>query len=836
MLKDYAKTSLVTFFALPIIIIGLLILSYFLYSTLLTQQIESRTEFLGRQVEISIDKIDELVKEFSNEIPFIAETGDFEQVFDLESVNAGNLRYRIKNINKRYGDFIDTLFIYDKNRSYFVATDKNGVVEEGFDSLKYTDYPLQFSNKPKIVHVKGNKSLVIIPTNVLDKGKPVYFAALINVFDLIKTESKQQYIGNYGYKIIFSENMGFRIAHEGHSVEYEFGLQKNSRLRIINELLERKKGNLIHSASRQENVFLTVYYPFELFEERYGLIFAVTDKGFIAPIRAKLQIIFISFFGIITLVIVVFVINVRDVARNTDELENSREGLARALTILEEQQETSRDGLIVADENFLVVSYNKRFANMFEFKQKPVKGSQVGVYLDFICKLGLNHNRILEIKEQTKINSAAEIQEEMQMSDGKTYDFYSSPIVYENAQNFGRIWAFRDITLRKKEIEELRLAKEKALDGAKEKENFLSTMSHEIRTPLNSIVGFANLLLHEDPSEEQKEQLLPLKYSADSLLSLVNDILDLTKIESGGIQFEKIPFNLNEKLTKAQQVFSQHAKEKDIEITLILDQSLAKQYLGDYSRLNQITYNIISNAIKFTTVGSIEVGSKLSSKTAEKEKVIIWIKDSGIGIEKNKQELVFNAFSQADSNTTREYGGTGLGLAITKMLVELQGGKIWIDSELGKGATFFIELDFTVTDQEIKVDNTVVTDKNLNTLNVLLVEDNPFNQKVASKFLGRWGASTVVTDSGEESLEEIKNKNFDVVLMDLQMPGMDGYETARAIRTMEGSYFKNIKIIAMSADALGDIKEKVDNAGMDGYMSKPFDPDQLLSLLAEFKK
>ena len=249
MLKDYAKTSLVTFFALPIIIIGLLILSYFLYSTLLTQQIESRTEFLGRQVEISIDKIDELVKEFSNEIPFIAETGDFEQVFDLESVNAGNLRYRIKNINKRYGDFIDTLFIYDKNRSYFVATDKNGVVEEGFDSLKYTDYPLQFSNKPKIVHVKGNKSLVIIPTNVFDKGKPVYFAALINLFDLIKAESKQQYIGNYGYKIIFSENMGFRIAHEGHSVEYEFGLQKNSRLRIINELLERKKGNLIHSAS-----------------------------------------------------------------------------------------------------------------------------------------------------------------------------------------------------------------------------------------------------------------------------------------------------------------------------------------------------------------------------------------------------------------------------------------------------------------------------------------------------------------------------------------------------------------------------------------------------------
>lgn len=836
MLKDYAKTSPVTFFSLPIIIMGLLILSYFLYSTLLNQQIESRTEFLGRQVEISIDKIDELVKEFEVEVPFIAEVDDFEQVFNLESVNAGKLRYRIKNLSKRYGEFIDSLFIYDKNRLYFVAVDDKGNVEEGFDSLKFTSYPLQFANQPKIIHIEGNKSLAIIPIKLLGEGEPVYLAVLINVFELIKSESELQFIGNYGYKIVFSENMGFHVAHEGKQVEYEFGLRKKHRLRIINDLLEHKKGNLIHSATKPNNVFLTVYYPFELFSERYGLIFAVTDKGFIAPIRSKLQIIFISFFGIIALVIVVFVINLRDIARNTDELENSREGLSRALTILEEQQETSRDGLIVADENFSVVSFNKKFESMFRFEHKPLKGSDAGIYLDAICELGSNEIRMKELKDLIRTNSEIEVQEEMHFKDGKIFDFYSSAIIDETGQNFGRIWAFRDITDRKLEIQELQLAKEKALEGAKEKENFLSTMSHEIRTPLNSIVGFTNLLLQEDPSEEQKEQLIPLKYSADSLFSLINDILDLTKIESGGIQFEKIPFNLKEKLIKAQQVFSQGAKEKGISIELNLDDCISKNYLGDYNRLNQIIYNIVSNALKFTSKGSIEIGCKFQSKTDDSEKIRIWVKDSGIGIEKHKQELIFNNFSQADSNTTREYGGTGLGLAITKLLVELQGGKIWIESEFGKGATFFVEMDFLVSDKEIKVEQKNVEQENLDGLNVLLVEDNPFNQKVANKFLSRWGATTTVVDSGEDSLKEIQSKLFDVVLMDLQMPGMDGYETTRTIRAIDDLYFKNVKIIAMSADALGDVKEKVDAAGMDGYVSKPFDPNQLLNLLAAFKK
>ncbi|MBD81154.1 MAG: hypothetical protein CL840_19710 [Crocinitomicaceae bacterium] len=836
MLRDFAKTSPVTFFSLPIIIIGLLILSYFLYSTLLTQQIEARSKYLDRQVEISIDKIDQLIREFNNEIPFIAEIDDFGQVFDLESENAKKLRYRIQNLSKRYGEFVDTLFIYDESQIYFVDVDEHENAEEGYLPLANSSYPLQFSTSPKIVHLKGNKSLAIIPTSSPEDTNKVYLAALINVFNLIKSESKHQFIGDHGYKVVFSENMGFRIAHQGEQVDSDFGLIRKHRQRIVNDLLEHQKGELIHSGSNRANVFLTIYHPIEIFSERYGLIFSVSDKDFIEPVRSKLQIIFISFFAIITLVIVVFVINLRDISRNTDELEKSREGLARALTILEEQQETSRDGLIVADEDFRIISFNKRFANMVEFDEKLIKGADSRLYLDSVCKMLEDPAMANELKGLIRMNSVTEVQEEIHLNSGKIYDFYSSAIVDETGHNFGRIWAFRDITDRKNEIAELKRAKERALEGAKEKENFLSTMSHEIRTPLNSIVGFANLLLEENPREEQKEQLLPLKYSADSLLSLINDILDLTKIESGGIQFEKIPFRLNEKLQRAHEVFAQSAKDKGITINLKVDDTISSHFLGDYNRLNQIIYNILSNAVKFTSKGSVEIGSKLENSDGNKETVLIWFKDTGIGIEASKQELIFKNFSQADSKTTREYGGTGLGLAITRMLVELQGGKIWLESEKGKGSTFYIRLTFETTEKPIEVLNENADLANLDGLKILLVEDNPINQKVAHKFLTRWGADVVVVDSGEDSLNIVREKNVDAVLMDLQMPEMDGYETSRTIRSMDGSYFKSLKIIAMSADALGDVKEKVNQAGMDGYISKPFDPNQLLSILANVKK
>jgi PAS domain S-box-containing protein len=831
MLRDYAKTSPVTFFALPIIIIGLLILSYFLYSTFITNQIDARSAYLNRQLQISIEKINRQVKEFNDEVPFLTEIDDFNQVFDENSEEGGKLRYRIKHLSKRYHQFIDTIFIYDSTQVYFINTADKGRIVEGMDKLDNMSYPLQFTRKPKMVHVEGNKSLAIVPTNLLEGKKPVYVAALVDVFGLAGSVSGEQFIGDHGCKLIFSENLGFRLTEKGQSMNYEFGLNSKHRRKVVNSLLKHEGGNLIHSINRNEHVFLTVYQPFEIFTERFGLIFCVSDEDFIEPIRNKLQIIFLSFFLIIAIIIVVFVINLRDIGQNTDELEQSRAGLARALVILEAQQENYRDGLLIVDEHLKVISFNKKLLELFNFSSKPFKGMKLEDLVGDLVSSCAECAGVKRIESLAKEELSQELSEEIILKNGNTYDFYTSPIHDEVGNVYGRLWMFRDVTDRKREIEELKQANFKAQEGAREKENFLSTMSHEIRTPLNSIVGFANLLLDENPRPDQIEQLQPLKYSADSLLNLINDILDLTKMEGGHLELEMLDFSLNQKLQTAQQIFAQQAKQKGLTLELDLDEQIATNLVGDYNRLNQVVFNLLSNAIKFTASGKVTLGSKLVNSSESQECIKIFVQDSGIGIDSRKLDLIFESFSQADSNTTRKFGGTGLGLAIVKKLTEIQGGTVGVDSKVNKGSTFWVEISYKKTTISSKNLVAESSDRNLKNKTFLVVEDNPFNQKVVQKFLDRWGAQSTLVSSGEEALETLKHRTFNAVLMDLQMPGMDGYETALEIRSLN-SEANQVKIIAMSADALGEVQEKVKQANMNGYISKPFNPSEHLDLLA----
>jgi PAS domain S-box-containing protein len=963
MLKDFAKTSPVTFFALPVIIVGLLILSYFLYSTLLNNQIDARSKYLDRQLGITIEKVHEQVSQFRNEVPFLSQVDDFSSVFDREGVDGGKLRFRLKRVVNRYSEFVDTIFIYSPNEVYYLGLGDRQNMEEGFSDIESVSFPLQFTHVSKIIHVYGNKSMLIMPITGANGGKEIYMAALIDVYNLMKQESSHQFIGEMGYKVIFSENMGFRLAERGSQVDVDFGMAGSNKQSLVNNLLDQKGGSILHASPDGGGVFLTVYRPVKLFSERYGLMYSVSDDDFIAPIRSKLQIIFISFFLIIGVVIIVFVINLRDIGRNAKELEENRDELAhtlaqqslllehgdsfsytfdskgqlvfasenlkkvtgyeqhewldkfqeylaehpmnskvdqemlkqpqekgielhyqleirakngdarilefrekpfynhngeydslvgtakditeqhkarknllRALTMLQAQQETSIDGILVADEDLKVVSCNQRLINMFTMTNAPDMGDSIEPVLDLICDFGKDTSKMESIKAQVIKEPLVEYHEELAMINGRFYEFYSAPIKSRDGLIFGRIWTFRDVTKRKKEIEELVEAKKKAVEGAREKENFLSTMSHEIRTPLNSIVGFANLLLQEDPREDQIEQLKPLKYSADSLLNLINDILDLTKIESGNIDFEKVPFNLKERIEKVRHIFYRNARQKGLSIEAEVDEKIPDALLGDYNRLNQILFNLLGNAIKFTSEGGITLKVGLKGLSDSGAWVRFDIQDTGIGIAEDKLQMIFKSFSQADSNTTRKYGGTGLGLAITKKLVELQGGNISVESEYNVGSTFSFELYFPVVadDEELITEVEENHHSDIVGFKVLLVEDNPFNQRVAEKFLERWGTEITVVDGGEKALQEIKVTQFDVVLMDLQMPGMDGYEATEQIRKMEGEYFQNVPIIAMSADALGDVKEKVAAAGMNDYVSKPFDPNQLLKKIARF--
>jgi signal transduction histidine kinase len=370
------------------------------------------------------------------------------------------------------------------------------------------------------------------------------------------------------------------------------------------------------------------------------------------------------------------------------------------------------------------------------------------------------------------------------------------------------------------------------------KSEFLSTMSHEIRTPLNAVIGMSNLLMMNSPRTDQKENLEVLKFSANNLMSIVNDVLDFNKIESGKLIFENTRFNLVDLMNNicGGQIIA--AQKKGLLLKVDVDSAFNKKSVfGDTTRLAQIIFNLVSNAVKFTPEGTIWVKVTCLEDRHNTVTANFSVKDTGIGIAKESLEKIFEPFTQESNSDTRQYGGTGLGLAIVKRLLELQGSKVYVSSKLKQGSEFSFNMEFAVstekyvepvTDNNAQKQAEIQHNENYGALRVLIAEDNPVNVMLMKKLLSKWNISPTIAENGERAVELVLYGNFDIILMDLQMPVMDGFDATIKIRKMTDPSKGNLPIIALTASALSDIKEKVYESGMNDYVGKPFKPTELM--------
>jgi len=380
---------------------------------------------------------------------------------------------------------------------------------------------------------------------------------------------------------------------------------------------------------------------------------------------------------------------------------------------------------------------------------------------------------------------------------------------------------------------ELEIAKDRAEKSSHIKSEFLATMSHEIRTPLNAIIGMSNLMLMAHPRIDQKENLDVLKLSANSLMAIVNDVLDFNKIESGKLVFEKHKFNLVEVMNNTCGAEKLKAEEKGLSFAIKIDPQLNnRELIGDATRLGQILFNLVNNAIKFTKQGNIWVKASAHENPDGRVTVNFVVKDTGIGIDKGNLESIFEPFTQESITTTRQYGGTGMGLAIVKRLLELQGLQMQVSSKLGKGSEFSFSMDFEVpraANGELIDKNALMSEaESLANLKMLIAEDNPVNVLLMKKLLAKWNIKPVIANNGQHAIEVTLQGDFDIILMDLQMPIMNGFDAAKEIRKLPDPKKSSTPIIALTAAALYDIKDQVLNAGMNDYVSKPFKPEELL--------
>lgn len=505
--------------------------------------------------------------------------------------------------------------------------------------------------------------------------------------------------------------------------------------------------------------------------------------------------------------------------------------------------ESAPDAIVIVDSQGIIQIVNFQTEKLFGFNRDEIIGKEVEILMPskFINSHQAHRQHFSAAPEARTMGKGMDLFGKHK--DGTEFPVAISMSRFDTEEGVFVAATIRDVSYEKKIEKALIQAKESAEkakriaeEAMRSKQQFLSNMSHEIRTPITAIIGFSKVVLKTDLSEKQKEYITAIKTSSDALLVLINDILDLAKVDAGKMTFDQLPFNLKSSISIMLHLFDIKFHEKGLKLVTQFDNNIPEMLLGDSVRLNQIMLNLLSNAIKFTPEGEINVNIQVKGEDDENVIIEFVVSDTGIGIPENMLPTIFENFEQATTSTTRLFGGTGLGLAIVKKLVEIQGGVIDVKSKLNEGSTFSFILRFKKCKTETpKTSNLseIELDQNLKHLKVLVVEDVTLNQLLMKIILDDFGFEREIVDNGKMALEKLQSNSFDIVLMDLQMPEMNGFEATEVIRKKLHS---NIPIIALTADITANDLAHCKEVGMNDHISKPIDEQILYHKIVELVK
>ena len=525
---------------------------------------------------------------------------------------------------------------------------------------------------------------------------------------------------------------------------------------------------------------------------------------------------------------------VEDITRQK-EIETDR---TRSKELFKVIFDNSAAAITVTDRNERVIAWNPFAEQMFEMTREDLFNKPIN---DLYPAKEWRKIRKLKIRQKGVLSG---IITQVIKKDGTVLDVDASISLIRDPDGriTGSIGILRDITKQRRIREMLLKAKMEAEEANTSKSLFLAKMSHELRTPMNSIIGMLDLTFDTNLTDEQRENLKVAKDAAGNLLRLINDILDLSRAEAGKISIETIEISLAEIVRSVCRGLQVLAQNKGLYLSWNVAQDIPPIVMGDPVRIRQIIINLVNNAIKFTHKGGVVVSVSLQARHEKASDILFAVRDTGIGIPRDKQVRLFEVFSQADDQTARRYGGTGLGLAISKKLSEMMGGRIWIESEDGKGSTFNFVLRLGIKEgpaaepAAAPVIAAATSTEDVGRLKILLAEDNLVNQKIAVRVLEKKGWEVTAVNNGKEVLEAVGKNRFDLILMDDIMPEMTGVEATLMIRTEEKQTGLHLPIIAMTANAMSGDREKYLSQGMDGYVSKPIDRDQLFQEIINLVK